>query len=43
MDGEPLLLGAGYAALERAYDEVGNVATEEYFDLNNAPVIIEKG
>ncbi len=31
LSGEPFVLGAGYAAIEREYDEAGRISTERYY------------
>ena len=43
LNGEPFLLENGYAALEREYDEAGNVTVERYFDTDGQPTAHTKG
>ena len=41
--GEPVTLEAGYAILERAYDDAGNVTVERYLDRDGLPVTLAEG
>ena len=43
LNDEPVLLENGYAALEREYDEAGNVTYEKYFDTDGQPTEHAKG
>lgn len=43
LDGEPVLLKDGYAALEREYDEAGNVISERCYDAELNPAPCKKG
>ena len=43
LNGEPVLLENGYAALEREYDEAGNVTYERYFGVDGQPTAHTKG
>lgn len=37
LNGKPVLLAAGYAAVERAYDDNGNIKEEKYYDASLEP------
>ena len=43
LNSEPILLENGYAALERKYDEAGNVTYEKYFDTDGQPTAHARG
>jgi len=43
LDGQLAPLENGYAAIDRAYDEAGNVAVEKYYDENLNPTVCKTG
>ena len=43
MGGEPFTMAGGYAALERKYDDAGNVIWEKYFDAVGNPTVNTNG
>ncbi len=43
LNGEPFYLPAGYAAVEREYDEAGHIITERYYDGNGEKVLLTDG
>lgn len=43
LKGEPILRKDGYAAVEREYDEEGNVVTEKYYDADLQPAPCNNG
>ena len=43
LNGEPVLRADGYAAIERAYDEAGNVITERYYGVDFQPTACKNG
>ena len=43
LKGKPVLRGAGYAAVERKYDQVGNIIEERYFDTEFKPTRCNDG
>ena len=43
LNSKPVLLENGYAAIEREYDETGNITLEKYFDEKNNLILCKKG